>query len=535
MADELHNIYCYKILEPDALAEKIGNVDRDKKVIMCHGVFDVVHPGHIRHLAYAKSKADILVVSLTCDKHIKKGTYRPHVPENLRALSLAAFEMVDYVVIDRNQTPLENISKLQPNFFAKGFEYSDDLPQATRDEMDVMTAHGGEMIFTPGDIVYSSSKLLEEHLPCLQMEKLISMMSQFDISFKDLYDSIDKLEGLKVHVVGDTIVDSYTRTHLIGGNTKTPTFSVLYEKQDDYVGGAGIVAQHMKAAGAQVTFTTVLGDDVLGKFAAQTLKDYGIDVKVVKDQNRPTTHKNAIIAGGYRLLKIDTLDNAPITSKILDQFVDNIANVESDGVIFSDFRHGIFNKHTIGRLTNAIPKGCFRVADSQVASRWGNITEFKGFDLVTPNEREARFALADQDSNIVQLTHTIKEQTESKNVVLKLGSKGLFFLGDDLYQSVDSFANEVKDAVGSGDALLAYSTLMLMATDSLPKACIIGSIAAACECEYDGNIPIEPKHVVAKLKNIEKLARFEDMTAEADSPAESKLSQPATPKEAAAQ
>ena len=92
MSDELHNIYCYKILDAGALKEKIGDFEgREKKVIMCHGVFDVVHPGHIRHLAYAKSKADILVVSLTCDTHIKKGTYRPHVPENLRALSLAAF------------------------------------------------------------------------------------------------------------------------------------------------------------------------------------------------------------------------------------------------------------------------------------------------------------------------------------------------------------------------------------------------------------------------------------------------------------
>ena len=79
------------------------------KVIMCHGVFDVVHPGHVRHLLYAKSKADVLVASLTADRHILKANYRPYVPQELRAINLAAFEIVDYVVIDPEPTPLENI------------------------------------------------------------------------------------------------------------------------------------------------------------------------------------------------------------------------------------------------------------------------------------------------------------------------------------------------------------------------------------------------------------------------------------------
>ena len=100
---------------------------------MCHGVFDIVHPGHVRHLAYARSKADILIVSITTDKHIKKGIYRPHVPERLRALNLAAFAMVDYVIIDKNINPLKNLKLIKPDFFAKGFEYtSKGLPIETQ-------------------------------------------------------------------------------------------------------------------------------------------------------------------------------------------------------------------------------------------------------------------------------------------------------------------------------------------------------------------------------------------------------------------
>jgi rfaE bifunctional protein kinase chain/domain/rfaE bifunctional protein nucleotidyltransferase chain/domain len=513
MSDELNKNYRHKIMNRDELLAKIGNFPRVQRVIVCHGVFDVVHPGHIRHLAYAKSKADILVVSLTSDKHITKGTYRPHVPEQLRALSLAAFDMVDFVIVDTNATPLENIEYIKPDFFAKGFEYSDNMPKATLDEMQIVESYGGQMIFTPGDVVYSSTKFLNTHLPSLQMEKLLSLMSECDITFEGLRKTIERFKGFKVHVIGDTIIDTYTRTNLFGGNTKTPTFSVLYDGHDDYVGGAGIVAQHMKAAGAEVTFTTVLGNDRLGGFAVETLRDSGVEVNAVVDANRPTTNKNAIIAGGYRLLKIDTLDNTPISTRIVEQIEEKIVSTKVDCVVFSDFRHGIFSRNSIPRLSAAIPQDVFTVADSQVASRWGNITEFKGFDLVTPNEREARFALADQDSNIGQLASFVKTKTECGNVILKLGPRGIFFLSDDFYHSVDSFARDVKDAVGAGDALLAYATLTMLATKSLPEACIIGAIAAACECEYDGNIPIRPKDVLEKLQQVENLANFKNKDA----------------------
>ena len=161
MTTEFFDKYKFKIKKRTELIDLVGNVPRKRKVILCHGVFDVVHPGHIRHLAYAKTKAEILIVSITTDKHIKKGVYRPHIPETLRALNLAAFEMVDYVLIDKNPTPLENLSLIKPDFFAKGFEYTSiGLPDATQEEAEVVESYGGEMIFTPGDVVYSSSNLL---------------------------------------------------------------------------------------------------------------------------------------------------------------------------------------------------------------------------------------------------------------------------------------------------------------------------------------------------------------------------------------
>ncbi len=113
-----------KIKTREELREAIGPLPREKKVIMCHGTFDLVHPGHIRHLMYAKDHADVLVVSLTSDAHINKANFRPFVPQDLRAMNLAALECVDYVIIDEDATPIENLKVIQPDFFAKGYEYS---------------------------------------------------------------------------------------------------------------------------------------------------------------------------------------------------------------------------------------------------------------------------------------------------------------------------------------------------------------------------------------------------------------------------
>lgn len=507
--------YLNKIKSVNELKTIIGDYPRKKDVIMCHGVFDVVHPGHIRHLQFAKSKADILIASLTSDRHITKGVYRPHVPEQIRAKTLAAFEMVDFVIIDVNKTPMNNIKYLKPNFFAKGFEYSNQERNiATEEESKVVEVYGGKMIFTPGDIVYSSSKLIEMTPPKIEIEKLVSLMELYKISFDDLRDVIKKLSKFSVHVVGDTIIDSYTRTSLIGGQTKTPTFSVLKESEDQYIGGAGVVALHLAAAGAKVTFSTVLGNDNLKDFTIKGLKEAKIEIKAIIDKTRPTTNKNIFIASGYRLLKVDTLDNSSISEQVLTELKENLENVKSDAVVFSDFRHGIFNKKTINILNNSIQPNQFKVADSQVASRWGNITEFKGFDLITPNEKEARFALADQDSNVGQLSSDIKRNTDCNVLVLKLGERGVFInrtlkAGEFNYFSIGSFASHVADAVGAGDALLAYFTLAMLATNSEVISGILGSLAAACECEYDGNIPIIPEKIIFKINQIEKHINYE--------------------------
>jgi rfaE bifunctional protein kinase chain/domain/rfaE bifunctional protein nucleotidyltransferase chain/domain len=517
MVKNIKNIYSKKIITSSKLFKIIGKRPRKKKVVLCHGNFDVVHPGHIRHLLYGKSKGDLLVVSITADKFIKKGIYRPFVPEDLRALNLAAFQMVDYVVIDNNEKPLKNLNLLKPDFFAKGFEYkSSGLPKATKEEAKIVESYGGEMIFTPGDIVYSSTALLNLSEPNIENLKLIDLMNKNKITFKDLRKSLEKIKKIRVHVIGDTIIDTYTKTNLIGGHVKTPTPSVLYQEKKDYIGGAGIVARHLESAGANVTFTTVLGNDELKEFVLKELKNSKIKLNAIIDKTRPTTNKNTIVANGYKLLKIDKLENVSISLKILKRINSYIKGEKTDIIIFSDFRHGIFNKSNINSFISSIGKNIFKVADSQVATRWGNITDFKDFDLITPNEREVRFSLADQDSNISVLTQNLASLTNYKNLLLKLGERGLFAVSNINRQkpmdaqsfTIPTFVNKVEDSVGAGDTLLAYATLSMMVTNSLMIASIIGSMGAACQCENLGNITVSPQQILEKINAVEKTISY---------------------------
>jgi len=509
-------LFSHKIKTPEEIRDALGPRPRRRKAIMCHGTFDVVHPGHIRHLLYAKTKADILIASLTADEHIKKGNLRPYVPEDLRAINLAALEMVDYVVVDRDPTPLRNLTIIQPDYFAKGYGYmAESINLKTKEEIEVLESYGGEIIFTPGDIVYSSSALIELAPPRIAVEKLMLLMDAEGVTFRNLREALGKLQGVRVHVLGDTIVDSYTYCSMIGGMTKTPTISVRFDRKVDYAGGAAVVAKHLRAAGAEVSFSTVLGNDALKDFVLNDLKRTGIHCLPIIDETRPTTNKNAIVAESYRLLKVDTLDNRSVSDKIVEQLTRQISGASADAMVFSDFRHGIFNRGTVPRLTAAIPQGVFRVADSQVASRWGNILEFQDFDLITPNEREARFALGDQDSVIRPLALELHRRSRCKTLILKLGERGIITYRSDspvdfrAFFTIESFADRVIDAVGAGDAMLSYSTLALVATRNDVIASILGNMAAAIECEHEGNVPVAPQQVMSKIDGVEKQVRYE--------------------------
>lgn len=481
---------------------------KKKKIAMCHGTFDIVHPGHLRHLIYAKSKADILIVSCTSDKYVNKGNDRPYVPDDLRAKNLASLSFVDFVIIDHNEKPLNNLKLLKPHIFVKGFEYSKNgIHQKTKEEIKVINSYGGNILFSPGDFINSSTSLLLKNKPNLFSEKLLSIMENEKINFQKIEKVLNNLKKIKIHVFGDTILDKYTYCTLLGPTTKTPTLSLKKNEEEEFFGGAVIVAKHLKALGVDVTLTTIVGNDKYKKKLISEMKKYKIKLNLFMEINKPTTVKERFWCDGYKMIQIDTVDNSLISENTQSHIEKLLLKDKNQAIIFSDFRHGIFNKHTIEKFQKAVPKKIIKIADSQVSNRWGNILDFKNFDIITPNEKEARFALADQDSGVRPLGTDLFKKSGTKFLILKLSEKGLILFRKNAYNprnfiALDSFVDNLKDGVGSGDSLLAALAASFIVSKNIVLSCIIGNIAAAACCEKFGNKPNNVNEILNILNRI---------------------------------
>ena len=358
-------------------------------------------------------------MSITPDKFIKKGIYRPLVPEKIRANNLSVLELVDYVIIDKFKYPYNIIKKIKPDYFAKGNEYFNNPNTHTEKEKQTLKKIGGKMLFTPGDVVFSSTKIINENEISLKYDKLKNLMDVNKYTFEKIIDVIRKFKNIRIHVVGDLIIDTQNECEAVAGLHKTPTLSLIKKSSRSYLGGAGIVAAHFASFSNKVTLTTVLNNDRLGKLAKKFLKKYNVNLNPIYETDRPTTEKNIFISKNHNLLKVNNVSNHPINNISLDKIKKNLKKNNYDIVVVSDYRHGIFNNQSCKEIIKSINNKAFKVADSQVASRWGNILDFKKFDLITPTEQEARYSLFEQDLTIRALADKLIKVSKSKNLILK--------------------------------------------------------------------------------------------------------------------
>jgi rfaE bifunctional protein kinase chain/domain/rfaE bifunctional protein nucleotidyltransferase chain/domain len=488
--------------------ERVMEVRREARaagrvLVHCHGCFDIVHPGHIQHLQYARSLGDELLVTVSADSQVHKGVDRPLIPDDLRAMSLAALECVDWVYVNPHPTAVELLEEIRPDIYIKGKEYERNQDPRFLAERDAVTRHGGRVVFSSGEVVYSSTSLINamEGREALADEKVARFRRKFDLAGGSLHQLIEKFRGQKVVVVGDYILDRYHFCDPVGIAGEGPMMALRQLQSSDYDGGAAVIALHLAGLGANATLVTGLGGDRVSRETAMRLSGRGLVVES-SGHRREIVTKSRYLAEQTKLFKVDHGTVDPIDSQCEQDVAEKImaASRDAAAVVFADFGFGLITESLLDRIMPAL-RSAVPIITADVSGRQGSLLRFKSVDLLCPTEREVRETLHDFSSGLGALVWTLLAQTEAKQAIITLGKQGLVtftpparaddaLLGRLSSEYLPAFSNRVVDSLGCGDVLLATASLCLACGGSLQAAAYLGSVAAGIQIQQVGNQPI---------------------------------------------
>ena len=494
-----------KILLLEDLKIKIEILKLKKKIILCHGVFDLLHAGHIKHLIKAKSLGDILVVSLTKNEFIDKGPNRPYFDLKQRMDSIASLECVDFVTCSNKDSALDVLQKIKPAIYCKGNDYKsvkNDLSKKIIYEKKILEKFKGKLVFTNEDH-FSSSKILNNYNLSLNkdQEKFLKKVSlKKDINIKKIFENLKKQKML---VLGEIIIDKYTFCDPLGKSGKDPIMMFSKEKDEIFLGGAGAISNHSAQFSNNVKLLTMVGetDSYLNFIKKKISKN--IKVFFHKKKSSPTIEKQKYldkvtlnkIVGFYKFN--DEMISAIDENKTYKQ-TKNLLN-KSSILLISDYGHGFISKNfakKLSRLRN------FTALNSQVnAANSGthSINKYSNIDLVIINETELRNELRNKEDKLEALMSKISSLYNFKILVVTRGKEGAVLFNKKIkkFFFCPAFSENVVDKIGSGDAMLAVLALAYKITNDDEVSLLLGSLAAAQQVQIIGN-----KNSVDSLKLI---------------------------------
>lgn len=461
---------------------------------MVFGVFNVVHPGHIRLFRFARELGDRLVVGVLSDEMSADAA---HLGAQDRLEAVRTNELVDECVLVTSRIE-DVILERRPLVVVKGkeFEHRENV------EERVVTSYGGRLVFSSGESLLSSRDLISREFgaPLGRGVRLPeTFMRRHRITPRRLIEIIDRFAGISIGVAGDLIIDEYVTCEPIGMSREEPTLVVAPIESRRFVGGAGIVAAHVASLGARSMLHSVIGDDSDGEYFRDELSRLGVETHLEVDDARPTTLKQRFRAEGRSLLRVSRLSQQDISSVHQDALYRRFVTT-SDGLrgfIFSDFNYGCLPTSLVERMISHLKLGDAIVsADSQSSSQIGDLTRFRGADLITPTEREARVALRNQSDGLVVIAEELGSLTGSESVLLKLGEEGMLVntkgSGTDRWGTdrLPALNSSPTDVAGAGDSLLVAATLALATGATIWEAACLGSLAAALQVGRTGNVPL---------------------------------------------
>ncbi|MCG8407413.1 MAG: adenylyltransferase/cytidyltransferase family protein [Phycisphaerales bacterium] len=537
--------YRRKIVTPDQLREIVAtlresNPEAKLKVVQCHGCFDIVHPGHIRYLQFARSQGDLLVASITGDALIDKDSHRPYIPQELRAENLAALELVDYVIIDPHPTACALLKIIRPDIYVKGHEYATSNDPRFLSEREVVESYGGRVIFSSGQVVFSSSRLAEAMSPsgvsfsagneCSEMgdlpaQRLSLLCKRHNVDQQVLSDLLNKMSGRRVLILGDVVVDRYVLcdANNMAGESPMMSLKQLYEK--DYLNGAAMIATQVAALGAKPILITTLGQDRLSKWTLGVLSQAGVCVQKIhhRPHARIQVEERASDDAGIHAFETASL---PIRTRFLvdDQKLFRIEHanlhtldsvgerevaalvkaqvVQADAVIICDGGYGLITPGLLRQVEPLLRKrGPFIATEPPECQ--SNLAALRNLDLLCCSEQKLRRAMNDFNDGLSSLAYRMLELTQAGRMLVTLGKRGLVtfsrpsndrasdeWRGRLLSEHLPPVSDRIIDRLGFDEALLTAATLASAVGANLMQAAYLGSLLAATQATRPGPVPI---------------------------------------------
>ena len=471
--------------------------------VFVSGSFNVLHPGHVRLLRFAKEFGDRLLVAVYSDRIAGNGA---HVPEQLRLEGIQSNSWVDEAFL-MTESISEVLLRIRPDVVVKGKEFE----LKYNPEQEILEQYGGRLIFSSGETIFSSVDLIRKEF--LQTTaNLITIPQDFlvrhDLSISSLSNMVKNFSKLKICVIGDLIIDEYIACQPLGMSQEDPTIVVTPIDSRLFVGGAGIVAAHAAGLGAEVNFISVTGNDAARKFSIDELTMANVKTDLLIDDGRPTTLKQRFRSKGKTLLRVSHLHQGAISIQLQAEILGILKNSieDIDLLVFSDFNYGCLPQSLVDQiLLLAKSHKVMLAADSQSSSQVGDVSRFKGMDLLTPTEHEARISTRNQQDGLVVLAEQLKKQSDAVNILLKLGEEGLLVhaasLDNDswLTDRISALNSAPKDVSGAGDSLLITGAMTLASGGNIWEAALLGSLAAAIQVGRVGNTPLKTKELLQEL------------------------------------
>lgn len=505
----------YKIKTINDLAEIVAQLKREKKkIVLCHGVFDLLHPGHIKHFESAKQKGDILVVTVTKDEYVNKGPGRPIFNQTLRAESVASIECIDYVAINEWPTAVEAIKKLKPNFYVKGEDYTDKTDDVTGkiyEEEQAIKSVGGLLHFTH-EVSFSSTSLINTYFtPYPEEVRDFLLKFKREYTAKSVISCMKDLGNLKVLIIGDIIIDEYDYCAGMGKTQKDNIISTRYLSEEVFAGGVLAAANHLAGFCRKVALTTsVGGKNDYEDFILSHLKQ-NIKPNLYHIRDRVTVVKKRFVDPSFlnKMFEICYLDEAVKIPSLAEKKICNYIDAhvrEFDVVVVADFGHGLITPKIVDKLCK---KAKFLALNTQTNSSnigFNLVTKFPRADYICIDEPELRLACQDRASNLEKLILKVSKKLRCGRIIITRGHNGsLAYSRKEGFTRIPVFSKQVIDRIGAGDAYFSITAPCTYKNYPMEMVGFIGNAVGAMKVLIVGNrSSVEPvplfKYITALLK-----------------------------------